>query len=357
MKHLNVVQGARALAAVFVVISHGAAWAVGFGSLGFPLSDFELLGSMGVLMFFTISGFIMVHVARDGFGETGAPGNFLRRRIARVVPLYWLMTLVAAAIVVKDARPLDMGYFVQTLLFIPHAAAGRLMLPVLGVGWTLNYEMFFYVLFTAALFMRRGLAILCMALAVLLAIGQMLHPVWDHRDARSVLEFWTAPLLLPFLLGIGIAVVRRGAPWLRVHRPLLLMLCGVAIIVAMQQLLIAPGSELVWKRVGLPVDAAIIAAFAILAPSTIPVPAWLVLTGDASFSLYLVHPLLFGVASRLGGRALGLESPPLAIVFYVTLSIAAGMALYFMVERPLTRRCARVLASWGPKPQAIPLPG
>lgn len=351
MQQLNVVQGTRALAAGFVVVSHGALWAAGFGPLMLPMRDLSLLGTVGVMMFFTISGFIMLHVSHGTFGNSGAPAAFLRRRIARVVPLYWLVTLLAAALVVKSTRALDLNYFMESLFFIPHVDAGRVTLPMLGVGWTLDYEMFFYALFAAALFLRRGLAILCFTLAALMAVGQMLHPIWDLRHSRNAIEFWTTPLLLPFLLGIGIAVLRKHAPWLRIQRPLLLLCCGIAAILALQDLLVPTGSNPAWWRVALPVDSAIVAAFAILAPSTIPVPAFMVLTGDASFSLYLVHPLLFGVADKLGGDSLGHFSPVLAVVFYLGLCIVAALGLYSMVERPLTRFCNRMLSGLGRKPE------
>ncbi|WP_395393913.1 acyltransferase [Novosphingobium sp. BL-8A] len=352
MNKLNVVQGARALAAALVVVSHGELWAAGFGPIGLPERDFGLLGSIGVMMFFTISGFIMLHVHHDMFGMRDAPGTFLRRRIARIVPLYWLMTIAAAAIVVKNAQPLGVADMVQSFLFIPSFGALGLMRPVLGVGWTLNYEMFFYALFAAALFLRRGLALLCLTLAALLVFGQIINPVWNYHEPRNAIEFWTTPLLLPFLLGVGFAVARRRVPNLRVHRPALLMACGIAAIAVIQTLLVPVGQSPGWWRVTLPVDSAIVAAFAILAPGTIAVPAWIVLIGDASFSLYLVHPLLFGVAQHLGGVALGRVSPVLALVFYMGLSIVAAVALYFAVERPLTRRCAQFLSGLGRKREA-----
>lgn len=341
MDRLNSVQGLRAIAALFVVVSHGALWAAEFGPLGVPIRSFEMLGSIGVLMFFTVSGFIMVHISRHSYGDPDAPARFLRRRIVRIVPLYWVMTLLAAALAIKNTEQLGIVHFVTSLLFIPHLEGGPIIRPVLGVGWTLNYEMFFYFLFAGSLFLRNGLFVLAVTITALLALGQVLNPVWDFHEPRNALETWTAPLLLPFLLGIGLAVLREMRPAMRVRQPLLMIGLGCFASLILQEILITPGAYPGWWRVGVLVLGALLGSAAILASDCVKTPKWLVLTGDASYSLYLVHPLLFGVARRLGGEELAQWNPYLAIAFYVALSTVAGFALYLFIERPLTRLLAQ----------------
>lgn len=337
MDRLNSVQGLRAIAAWLVVVSHGAQWAAGFGPLGISMRSFELLGGLGVLMFFTMSGFIMLHISRRSFGEPGAPARFLRRRIVRIVPLYWGMTLLAAAMGAKDGTPPGVVHLVTSLLFIPYLADEPFIRPVLGVGWTLNYEMFFYIAFAGSLFLRNGLAILVITLTVLLIIGQVLNPVWDFHDPRNPLEVWTAPMLLPFLLGIGCAMLRDARPKTRTRHPFLLVGLGCLASVVVQDVVLPPESYPALWRVGVILLGALFGAAAILASEGVKTPAWLTFTGDASYSLYLIHPMLFGVTRRLGGETLATWNPHLAIAFYVALTTVAAFTLFLFVEQPVTR--------------------
>ena len=87
------VQYLRGAAAMLVLASH---------ALLYPLIEHDLgfgrLGWLGVILFFVISGFIMVHASRRLFGTAGARAEFLRRRLARIVPLYWLVTTPPTAL-------------------------------------------------------------------------------------------------------------------------------------------------------------------------------------------------------------------------------------------------------------------
>ncbi|WP_159980403.1 MULTISPECIES: acyltransferase [unclassified Novosphingobium] len=337
MQRLDAVQGLRAVAAWFVVIAHGAAWAGSYGSLGLPAQSYDLLGSLGVLMFFTVSGFIMVYISRGTFGMPGASVSFLQKRLIRIVPLYWLMTMLALAVILRNAEPVGTVQVMQSLLFIPYIVHGHLIRPLLGVGWTLNFEMFFYVLFAVSLLVRRGLMLLCCTLGVLLLTDQILNPIWRYHDPETLAQEWTDPLLLPFLLGIGLAVLHKSYPSLQNRRPFLVLAAGCVVMLILQQALVPDHSASVWWRIAVLALGAVLASSAILASSHVKVPRWLILAGDSSYSLYLVHPLLFGVVKRIGGEALARELPIAAVLFYVLLSTAAGLALHVCLERPLTR--------------------
>lgn len=116
-------------------------------------------GPLGVDLFFGISGFIMLVTTWD---KPIGPAEFMAHRIKRIVPLYWLATLsmvglaVVAPALFKTLK-WDAATLTESLLFIPHYSLsfpGDIK-PLLVPGWSLHYEMFFYVLFAGALLCKR----------------------------------------------------------------------------------------------------------------------------------------------------------------------------------------------------------
>ncbi|PZN94338.1 MAG: acyltransferase, partial [Hyphomicrobiales bacterium] len=153
----------RAIAAFMVAVHHiqaDAAVVAPQGGLS-PVWRDILPWMAGVDIFFVISGFIMVHASGELFGRPGATRLFLERRIARIVPLYWAATtlflligyVVPAAL--NSGAP-DLGQIMASYLFWPAVSTQGLVQPVYSLGWTLNYEMLFYVLFAAALVLPRA---------------------------------------------------------------------------------------------------------------------------------------------------------------------------------------------------------
>ena len=155
------IQILRALAALLVVFHHAR----------YQIRDFEAFfyggiwqsGQAGVDIFFVISGFIMWVTTHD---RRTTPLQFLTNRIVRIVPLYWLLTLtVAAACLIAPSLfrgvVLAPEHVVKSLFFIPDFYPGMPthIWPLLLPGWTLNYEMIFYVVFAVALLLPRHLMI------------------------------------------------------------------------------------------------------------------------------------------------------------------------------------------------------
>jgi exopolysaccharide production protein ExoZ len=110
---------------------------------------FDTFGGGGVDIFFVISGFIMVYTTQS---HHVGPFSFFVNRVVRIVPIYWLLTLAVFTLAViaphllgaTRAAPSEL---LKSLLFIPFAKSNGAVQPILFLGWTLNYEMFFYMLF------------------------------------------------------------------------------------------------------------------------------------------------------------------------------------------------------------------
>jgi exopolysaccharide production protein ExoZ len=328
----------RFFAALLILMTHGLHEGATSGFLN-PAEVGSLLAlpfGYGIDIFFVISGFIMCFVAGDNFGQPGAPRAFIFRRLVRLVPIYWLFTLLmlAATLVVPSmvghaAR--DPSHIAASFTFIPWANDTGEIHPLLGPGWTLNYEMFFYAAFALALFLpaRIGLA----ALVALFTFLVTLHPLITPSAVQ--LKFWSDPIIFEFLFGIAIAIGHRRGVTLMPILCFGLIAIGVAVMLAPNFATFAgPYQRLLLG--GLPA-VLIVTGFAF-----VPFAARsylgraLVLCGDASYALYLSHAFsinIVALALRRSDISPGWVFLPLAIAA----SIFAAILVHVLLERPTTR--------------------
>lgn len=337
-------QQLRAAAAILVMISHVIVRTFRDVPHDPRIADLVAqLGSLGVRTFFVISGFIMLHVSWNRFGKDGQTAKFMRDRAIRVFPLYWLLTLAYAAFA-KEATPV--GNIVQSLLFLPHKdAIDGQPYPVLALGWTLNYEVLFYVIFAfGLLFARRaiGIALVAIVLVLLTLVG------WGTDRLGTAGTFWTSPIILLFLAGMALCIVRRealsraGWRWSGLAALALLL---VEVPVSMGLAEAAP----FLLQASIAVTAIVAVALVTLCPgpSGGVVGRWGEFLGDASYSLYLSHPFAIIVAVQLWLRLMpGL--PPMAFIPVALIAcLIGGVACYVLIERPLTHVIRRIMGNGG----------
>ncbi|MEO8813443.1 MAG: acyltransferase, partial [Caulobacteraceae bacterium] len=192
------IQYLRAAAALAVVAYHALQWRTG----GFDV------GRAGVDVFFVISGVIMWTVTS---GRRLAPGAFLWRRLTRVAPAYWAVSLAVFAIAAAWPKFLPQvlpgwGHLALSLAFVPHLDPKGLPFPTLPPGWTLDYEAIFYLVFAGALLAAERLRawLVTGALAAIVAAGFLL------TDPVYILG--ANPMLLQFAAGVWIGrAAARGA--------------------------------------------------------------------------------------------------------------------------------------------------
>ncbi len=287
----------------------------------------------GVDMFFVISGFVIVHSSRSLYGTPLARRRFAVRRLARIVPLYWFMTslFLAEWILSPASINADIGglsYIVKSYLFIPAARPSGLVQPALGLGWTLNYEMFFYALFLPFLELPQRLA--AIGATALLVLSAVLGEAGLFHGA--ILTTWSNPVILEFAAGMLLALV-----------PGRVLLPGLArLALALAALVLLHWQPAGWHRAlasGIP--AAMLAAAAITGPDKpkqMPPERLLVLLGDASYALYLAHPFVMRAAA-LGLAHLHLAGgPAFYILFCLAVAQLAALALHSLFEMPVTLR-------------------
>jgi exopolysaccharide production protein ExoZ len=303
----------------------------------FPYEHVLPLGA-GVDLFFVISGFVMVYASRDLFGAAGSAGVFLRRRLARIVPIYWVVTVIYLVVSASALAPLNraapgLTETIASFLFIPYQNAEGLIRPVYSLGWTLNYEMFFYAVFALFLSFRRSVAtLLIVAVLVGLAVIGLFVPAENTQ-----LHFWTRTIILEFSAGIIIAQIAlsgfkpsRSAAMALIAAALAFFAFGAMLPVATDDnrafLYGIPGAMLVLASIN----------FNDL-NYTGPIARQLVRLGDASYALYIMHPFALRGLMILAGAALTRISPWLYIAFSLTLACVMAYAIWLWFERPVTK--------------------
>lgn len=328
---LPAIQALRAVAALAVVVAHTGGEFEGHLSLPGLMPSF-IHGGAGVDLFFVISGFVMVYSSERLFAQRGALRTFLIRRFIRIVPLYWLFTTVmllsvlVRGFVASDASP---TLAVCSYFFIPYPRPSGPIDPLYGVGWTLNYEMMFYLLFACSLFMHRNMAIIMTSLFLL--VMTIIH---SRSSLSAQLAFLTEPVILEFALGMLVALIFRAGVTL--PRTACYALLAAAATLSMYFLLTAPPTR--WLLWGLP-STMVVAAFT-LAARPAYVPALFVALGNASYALYLVHPASNFVVRHAAQRGLFFNpatEPWLYLLCAICFSVLVASALYYLFERSTTR--------------------
>ncbi len=264
--------------------------------------------------------------------------------------MYWIMTFLVLLQLAVRRQPsfasgvpvLDtpLGYVVSSLLFFPYRNSLGNVQPILMVGWTLCFEMFFYLLFATALALRIGIARFLVPLMVALAFVGIFR-----NDSWPTFLVLASPLLLEFLAGvlIGRGLI-KGLPF---DQRLILVLGAIAVPFLFFVHPFFPLEQLGYMRVlqwGVPACLLVCAVIATERPRRITWPRWTLLVGDASYALYLCHFMVIGMLVKVLSR-LHLWSPNVSslsaeiatIAVFVTGSLVVALGLHLYVEKPITR--------------------
>lgn len=316
---VEIVQALRGVAALLVVFWHASRYFGPYGT-GWAAEVFQPGAWLGVDLFFAISGFIMVLTTGRSDGTVQYAANFMVKRITRIWPPYAVATLLFIILipyhrgVLGDAS--GWSRLLHSLLFIPRSAAGEVApvfdYPLLPVGWSLNYEMYFYTAFGFSLLFGRARWV---ALMGLLGIPLFLLPLGlgsDHAlsidpstnyGVDGILGLMSNPLILLFAGGCIIGLVYRSS--FAVSSSFWL---GIVMWLSVTLAIWQHGA---WFRVGHGLTRSGLSAIPLLfvfciASKTMPlkIPRGLIFLGDISFSLYILHPLAqegFDVVLAAGG--------------------------------------------------------
>jgi exopolysaccharide production protein ExoZ len=343
ISNLQVLRGVAALAVVFY---HTA-----FTFNGGVHTEFQ-----AVSVFFVISGFIMTYVTRNDASQ------FLRQRLIRIVPLYWLCTTVAiAAAMIKGSGRLwadaSVANIARCLLFIPYLDQSAEFHPLLAVGWTLNLEMFFYLVFSVTLVISRRWAPLLTCM-VLVAI-RIAH---DHLGCTALLcEFYAHDYTTYLVLGILSFYVWRA---LDTHvadaRWVVVPLAGLFVVAFALWNSHPPFAAAVQQWFAFPLYRLMPAMLVIAGLLLHSARIWcrwpiMLLLGDASYALYLTHTLIMEVMriarDRIFAGDAGLVDPrqsAIAMVGVLAICSVVAVVVHSRAEAPMLRMLRRLLVTRAP---------
>ena len=285
-KRFDGIQVLRAVAAIIVLINHVA---------------FVGNGGFGVDIFFCISGFIMMYVTEK------STKNFISKRIIRIFPLYYAITLVTfIGCYVFPGLFAGDGYgpvgLIKSLLFVP-GEIGGIVKPIVRVGWTLNYEMFFYLILWCSMHIShkyRGV-IAGVVLTVSVIIGTLFN------NLPVPVELWTDSILIEFIFGI---VAFWFVRWLTIsewyrkcgNKNITRAACVVVALVSfifMWFVKYNEGLSDIERCIIYGIPAFIIFVGIFIATYECELPGIAVFLGDISYSIYLIHYSVVRLTNKL----------------------------------------------------------
>lgn len=333
---IDSLQVLRGVAAMFVVFAHAATvleqhhWPATVAPL------LQKLGYFGIDIFFIISGFLMVATTRDKAPGINTAKEFMRLRLLRIVPLYWLMTtvVVAPALLFPSIfrhHKLLPSNVLASYLFLPSVNVSGAEIPVLYVAWTLIYEMFFYATF--ALLLRFTVRRIAPALALTFIGLSLLGMVgWENIFART----YTNSVMLEFVLGCGIASLYLGGMRLSNN----MAVAAIAGCVALLPLLHAYKPLLpAFIHFGIPAALLTLGCLYLEQNRAWPAMPLLQRIGDGSYSIYLSHIFILPILGRYLLRPDALRVVPGDLMFGVMVAICAafGYMVHLRIEKPMAR--------------------
>lgn len=322
------IQYLRGLASLMVLLEH-ITWK-GKQYLDDPLKWFHI-GGAGVDIFFIISGFIMCYATIGKYGSIGGIGTFLQKRVLRIMPLYWLLTIVALMVFILIPERINTAGGETDIIssFFLFPTQGSFLLKN---GWTLSYEYYFYLIFSFGLLFseKLGRYLVSIILISLASIGLVLEPKGTYPT------FLSNPVLIEFFLGMVLYYCfMKISIFPKILSPILISV-AVAILLALNGI----GGVFFGPRIvdfGIPSFMLCMGVVLLEKDIENHKISLLQKLGDSSYSLYLFHPFVLS-ALVLCLDFLHIDKTKFATIivcFMVLVSLIAGYLCYSCVEKKM----------------------
>jgi exopolysaccharide production protein ExoZ len=344
---LELLQIGRGLAAILVVMLHITGHADYY--LHFTLfANIFTVGWTGVDFFFVLSGFIIYHIHKDDLGRPKKLSLYVKKRLIRIYPIYWVIASVALVLALMNKDHISNEALSGSMTDIPYLVKSYLLIhdtnrpPFLGVAWSLCYEMFFYFVFgIAILFGKRTLAVF--SLVFLIAI-------FGIRFVPAAFAPWL--YLLPsnfnieFVFGMAAAWLSSMAFWDRTRRSTAVICLTLGILLFLTAYVLAYFDRLDLTKTslnsrlafGLGAFLVVLAASRLRLKNKNRFSDFLMLLGDASYVLYLSHPVVLAVFFKIYSKTKlhnNLFSGVVLCIVSFAIAIGAAILIHLKIERKI----------------------
>ncbi len=331
----------RILGAILVVTYHFGAVELQYGHerLITPLLSYACLV---IDAFFIVSGFLMGALYKTTPSSAGAVAEFAVRRLVRIYPAYWLITIAVFAAWAVSGRHLlahlvgSDPHLISSLLLVPTASR-----PILEVAWTLLHEVYFYLGFAVLLALKpawRGAGLAVWAVGVVAGYVLLTSP-----QTHPGLALMVSPYTLEFIVGVCMG---WWAPSIRRHAPRASLAAAALVLLGVMALTgFAPQRKMALPealRIGCDGLVAFLLVYGLVAADLKRLwtcPSRLAAAGDWSYALYLIHTVVIAgvcVMWRPFSRP-GLIDNGGVYAICLSLSLALSALFWIALERPTTR--------------------
>lgn len=335
---IDALQALRAFAALLVVFHHSKDFSLKYGHENW-VTDFlkSGIGAFGVDIFFVLSGFIMFYTTKPSTSGR----VFLLNRLARVAPMYWFVTTFLAVLLIYlpnifSSMRFEFWHYVKSIFFIPHNSPAGDYLPLLGVGWTLCFEMYFYLIFAVLIRFRKWAFPIVSGYLALMAIIGVILPAHDNRLIWTL----TSSLNLEFAFGAGLAYL-----YSKIGKSTIKGVCFVVGGALLAYVMRDYGGAHSLRGIAWGMPATLIVLGFILM-SDLQFGRVLILLGDSSYSLYLVHVLSLPFIWKLFHVG-GIQQHGVFLMFFAVLfSVFISVMAWKYIETPISQKARLLLHRW-----------
>jgi peptidoglycan/LPS O-acetylase OafA/YrhL len=318
---LYTIELTRGMAALLILVLHVILF--GHDKYGFAFTtgiNVSYQMSIGIDIFFIISGFLMVHTTRKP--EQRKPKEFLAKRFIRIYPAYWLILFCIVPFYLLKPEWAFFHAPVKPSLLLSFLLLPQPGPPLLNVAWTLVYEVYFYLLFAVTLFLkpRKQALVLGSYFCLSILIGYFIF------SANAIAQFLTSGFLLEFYAGMILAYLWPYFPKMK-FLPLLFFAAAGLLLYHQPFVGISRSIDL-----GLPAFLFFMGTLGI-EKNTSPFPDKIAhFFGRISYALYLVHvPILAGFPKLAGYFHLNIP-PVILLAMAVITSIIASVFIHYHYE-------------------------
>ena len=297
-----------------------------------PVFEF---GAWGVDIFFVISGFIMMYITEYN------NKNFLIKRIIRIVPLYWLLTLAVFLIAflkpeILNNTTANFEHLLKSLFFIPFNKNEAGHFPILFLGWTLNYEIIFYILFAFTIVVFKRFRLMISSFLILLFFGIN----YFFSELTFINSAYSNTIMFEFIYGMIIFLIwkrfKNNSPPSNFNKTVVTLLL-ICIIIFFSSLEVS--RIIKW---GMP--SAFLVLYFLITLGNFKFPKMLVNLGDASYSLYLIHPYIiqfFYKIIKVDNYNINIQYLYTSII--ILLIFLFSTLIFNFIEKPLNDKFKKLL--------------